>query len=203
MQEILAGFNSNVPTWELANFGVGMMGYSRAKDRLVMWGRTRESVEAMPVGQVLALYSSRCSQEIVDREEQLYYVPFSMRNRFEVPRELLQIGQEFEDLLVPSQVLQSTSAAVGAEVRLAREFAALRLIEALRMHAAQHEGKLPTTLEKITCVPVPENPATDKPFVYDVQGTTATLVLPESDGVSPINIRYEIRIVDKEQGPGK
>jgi hypothetical protein len=80
---------------------------------------------------------------------------------------------------------------------LERDIAALRVIEALRMYAAAHDGQLPKALDEITAVPVPPNPATGKPFVYRLNGTTAVVELPQSDGFHSPNRRFEIQIAAK------
>ena len=45
---------------------------------------------------------------------------------------------------------------------LDRHVATFRVIEALRLHAAAHDGRLPESLDEITEVSVPEDPATDR-----------------------------------------
>ena len=52
---------------------------------------------------------------------------------------------------------------------------ALMVVEALRMHAWENAGRLPASLDEITVVPVPENPATGEPFPYHLDGDTASL----------------------------
>jgi hypothetical protein len=74
----------------------------------------------------------------------------------------------------------------------------LRVIEALRMYAADHDGALPAKLADIEEVPVPTNPATGKPFVYRLDGAKAILELPPSDQVNGSNCRYEIQIAAKK-----
>src|SRR5437773_900928 len=51
-------------------------------------------------------------------------------------------------------------------------------VEALRIYAAAHEGKLPDKLDEITEVPVPFDPGTGKPFEYSRAYDTATLTGP-------------------------
>jgi hypothetical protein len=53
--------------------------------------------------------------------------------------------------------------------------AADRVIEAIRMYAAQNGGKLPQSLSEITVVPVPVHPRFGTPFPYKLAGGTATL----------------------------
>lgn len=75
------------------------------------------------------------------------------------------------------------------------------------MFASDHDGKLPKTLNEITAVPVPNNPATGKAFKYRLNGETAVLDLPRSDQVeagtgfgraATTNIRFEIQIAAKK-----
>ena len=72
--------------------------------------------------------------------------------------------------------------ALAAEVRLQSTLAATQTIEALRMHAAANGGQLPKSLDDVTIVPVPLNPATDKPFRYDFTDGLATPPLPAPAG---------------------
>ena len=55
---------------------------------------------------------------------------------------------------------------VKAQLRLDRDMAAFRVVEALRIHAAAHSGILPGSLDQLTEVPVPDDPATGEPFIY-------------------------------------
>lgn len=61
---------------------------------------------------------------------------------------------------------------------LERKIALLRVIEAVRHHAAKNQGKLPMELSQIKGVPVPLDPLTDQPFVWKVEGNQATLSPP-------------------------
>lgn len=76
-----------------------------------------------------------------------------------------------------------------AQARLDQRIALLRCVEALRMYAAEHDGKLPSKLDDIR-VPLPVDPATGKPFTYKVDGKTAHLH-GEPLGVE---VRYEVTI---------
>src|SRR5947207_14017496 len=62
---------------------------------------------------------------------------------------------------------------------------ALRVVEAIRLYAAAHDGKLPTALADVTEVPVPDDPATGKPFAYAARGDSATLTAPPLDRLKP------------------
>jgi hypothetical protein len=61
-----------------------------------------------------------------------------------------------------------------AQGRLEQRIALLRHVEALRLFAANHEGKLPQTLSDVA-VPLPPDPFTGKAFEYKADGMTAQL----------------------------
>ena len=62
-----------------------------------------------------------------------------------------------------------------AEVRSQRDIAVLRMIEALRIYGADHDGRLPETLADMTDVPLPIDPMTGKPFGYRREGEVALI----------------------------
>jgi hypothetical protein len=187
------------PAAEMSAMALGLAGYSHAKQRLIDWGYEPEKVEAMAVGQVLSLYSTRTYQIAADAMEKAWYVPLEDAATWErMAEEYLDEnkfgrGENREVLPVATLLLPAVRAARSAGVRLEREMAALQVIEALRMHAARNDGKWPQRLGDVTCVPVPENPATGQPFMYELEGETAILTLPKSDGVN-VKRRYELTI---------
>jgi hypothetical protein len=189
---------------DLSAAGFALVGYSHAKDRLIADGMDREKVEAMSVGQVMAIYSERIYRQSADGFESLWYVPFwdvgdrarALQKQLEASRPL-GAGVDREVLPIATSLLPAIQQARAAQVRLDREIAALTVIEALRMYAAEHDGNLPMSLDKVTRVPLPLNPATGKPFAYHVEGATAVLELPPSDGIPGINRRYEITMASK------
>jgi hypothetical protein len=184
---------------ELAPMALGLAGYSHAKQRLVDWGYQPEKVEAMPVGQVLSLYSTRTYQVVANAMERAWHVPLEDAGSWErmadeyLDENRFGRGENRELLPVASMLLPAVSAVRSAGARLERDFAALQVIEALRMHAARNDGKWPQRLSDVTCVPVPDNPATGEPFMYELEGGTAILTLPKSDGFH-IRRRYELTI---------
>ena len=94
-------------------------------------------------------------------------------------------------------LLPATQAIRRAQYRVERDVAALRVIEALRMYAASHAGRLPASLDQIIAVPVPLNPATGQPFAYRLDGQTAILELPESEGFPSYGRRFEIEVASQ------
>jgi hypothetical protein len=54
-----------------------------------------------------------------------------------------------------------------------RPIALFRVVEALRMYAADHQGELPTSLDKIDAVPIPVDPMSGKRFLYHIDANGA------------------------------
>jgi hypothetical protein len=80
-----------------------------------------------------------------------------------------------------------------AEVRLDSRIAALRVVEAVRMHAAAHGGALPATLDDVKLVPIPHDPVTGVPFEYHRDGAAA-LLSGGRPGSPPLAISYRITV---------
>jgi hypothetical protein len=195
--------SDDVPAGIVAT-GIALLGYPHAKSQLIAQGMDRKKVEKMAVGQVMAIYTEQHYQRLADDFEKIWYMPYqeSRARNEEIERELgganLLSGSANRELVpMVSLMMPAMQAARSADIRLQRELASLRVIEALRMYAASHEGKLPPSLNDIKQVPVPLNPATGKEFLYHLDGATGILELPPSDGISGSNRRFEIQIANK------
>ncbi len=84
----------------------------------------------------------------------------------------------------------------NSQARLDQRLALLRTVEALRLHAAAHDGKLPEKLADIS-VPLPVDPITGKSFFYNKEGDKAILhgTPPRDEEKNPsFNLRYEVTI---------
>jgi hypothetical protein len=202
----MQGGKSGIPKLDRAKAGIaatglGLIGYTPAKERLVALGFDRGRIEKMAVGQVLAIYTEQVYRRFTEEYEKLWYMPFADAKRVSDKLDAKLRNANFiygsdedrELLPIVSMLMPSIHAVRGAQVRLDRDVASLRVIEALRMYAAEHIGKLPKSLDEITTVPVPRNPATGKPFEYRVNSKTAVLDLPPSDGLN-VSRRFEIQI---------
>jgi hypothetical protein len=77
--------------------------------------------------------------------------------------------------------------------RLSRDLAALQCIEALRLHAAAHEGRLPADLSQVTKWTIPNDPLAEQTFDYTCTDGTAILSSPPPKGGSAKEaLRYEL-----------
>ncbi len=184
----------------IAGAGLSMLVYPDAKQRLIQSGMDAEYVEKIPVGQVVLIDAAREYQRIADEAEKWLYIPYPLAKKqmrrtedeLSGKRNQLQggLGPIIADILLPP-----TPFARRVQIRLEWKMAALRVIEALRMHAAE-TGKFPKSLDEIEVVPVPLNPITTKPYLYHLDGQTAVLELPFSDGMPGVAYRYEITLAE-------
>lgn len=159
-------------------------------------GMTAANVEAMPPAQVLLLHMWHLYHETRDDIFKGSYLPFPQS--LKVNREAEQRLKSLPDLeaaRLPREFLPAPPKIQLAKVRLDRKLAALRAIEALRMHAAAQGGQLPDKLNEVTIVPVPNDPATGRPFEYQREGQTATLIsrIP-GEKLETTGLRYRISI---------
>ena len=194
----LQGLDGGTPEFsgwqaELAAAAVVAKLYPIAKDELIASGMDRQRIEAMPVGQVVAIHTARATDYVFQEFSKLSLLPYDeamrrspqMRDRL-IKEGYLGPGIRGAGLPIAALLLPAVEGVRHAEVRIARNFAALQAIEALRMHAAS-TGGLPNSLADVTIVPVPVNPATKEPFPYqfDATSATATLEVPASPGQQP------------------
>ena len=87
-----------------------------------------------------------------------------------------------------------------AYIRIGRRLAGLQAVEAVRLHLAANQGRLPKLLSEITIVAVPEDAQTGKPFEYAVAGDGFTLSAPATDGQTPHagnSFRYHVQVRKK------
>jgi hypothetical protein len=161
-----------------------------ARRRLVEYGLPEERLARFPSDQVFLLDQKREYEVRRDEVMKLMNLPTwqieSLRDKVEPAKEMALF-----DFLVPA--LYKVRRAQG---RLEQRIALLRHVEALRMYAAEHAGKLPEKLADIS-VPLPVDPFTGKPFRYELDGLTARVrgTPPKGMETEPgFNVRYEITI---------
>lgn len=174
--------------------GLSLVAYPAAKQRLIDSGMAAADIEAMPVGQVIAIDAAREFRRIADEMEKWLYVPFAQVRA--IDSDDFRGGGPLDGNFAKAAaqvMLPALESVRSAEVRVMWQLNALQTIEALRMHAAK-TGKLPASLDEITAVPLPQNPATGKHYQYRLDGETAILELPSSDGFSGMAWRFEIKL---------
>ena len=176
--------------------GIAMAAYPDAKQRLLTAGMSVEEVDQMSVGQLLLIDTAREHRRVADAIEKWWYVSFAEADtrRYEIEEiwkhedSPMNLGKITANLLLPA-----AQAARNAQERVVWKRKALQVIEAVRMHAAE-TGELPKKLSQIQVVPVPLNPVTKNPYQYSLNGKTAILELPHTDGIRSVAYRYEITL---------
>jgi hypothetical protein len=142
-------------------------GLDAARRRLVDAGASRESMDQLPPMQVVLLDERRAFGLLRDERLKLLGVPVWRLDGLSEDEATSRDGL-LSDLLPDVAKLRRTQGALEQEVAL------LRHVEALRMYAAGHDGKLPSALSDIP-VPMPVDPITGRPFEYAAEGQAAHL----------------------------
>lgn len=164
-----------------------------ARARLVEYGLAERLVARFPADQVILLDERRRYE--VNRDEEMKLMPLPtwefVARAVRPTRDRKMAEPSLFDLFLPA--IYKVRLAQG---RLEQRFALLRVVEALRLFAADHGGAWPTKLEDVT-VPLPPDPFTGKPFRYAVDGGTAHVrgtPPPGEEANAAYNIHYELTI---------
>ena len=199
-----------VPPTELDKVGQAfflVQGRGEARRGLLARGKwTAEQLDAMPPFQVLGLYAYLEYREYQEEMVKWVHAPNGLHHPgFQKASEKYAQAVGRLDRLFFRGVLgrlyslgdsigASYRKVYGSAARTDRRFAALEYVEALRMYAAQN-GKWPDAAADVTEVPLPSDPATGKPFEYQVRENKAVVTAPsitpgKSDGVDAVS--YEV-----------
>jgi hypothetical protein len=187
--------------------GQALRTYTQAKQDLIAAGYDAAKIEQMPVGQVLAIDEVRLCRYIASESLKWSFLPYpeGWRRQKQAESDLIRSGYlnppptSREVIPINALLLPATTSGIEAMIRRDISIAADRVIEAIRMHAALHGGKLPRSLSEITVVPVPDHPRFGTPFPYTLEGdkailearrmTEAPAPLQEGDYIFEISIR--------------
>lgn len=169
-----------------------------AQRALIASGLPKEKVDAMPVYQVATIYSVHKYHSLFDEAAKCYSLPYPQAIECidaTIARAKDPSREDSEIIPITGQTLQALRATRGAIARCDRQVALLRIVEALRLHAAGHEGKLPEKLADITEAPTPDDPVTGKPFEYHSAGDRASITGPKAGGWE---VNFEITMAKAE-----
>jgi hypothetical protein len=198
----MLGGDQQDPGWWLSKtmmIAGAMKLYPQAKARLIKQGHPAETVEAWPPLHVILLDQHQQFRAVRDRIFKWTYVPYTQARHGlkQADQEMSQLYQRDAAAMAnPFLIfLPATQRINFLDARLAREIAMLRCVEAIRMYAADHDGKLPRSLAEISAVPVPSDPLNGGSFHYELTGGKAVLesAIPP-DGGPRDGLRYEITL---------
>jgi len=164
---------------------------SAARRRLVECGLPEERVAQFPADQVLLLDEERAYEVRRDDLMKLMNLPTW---QIEALSDQAKATKALETALFPLE--PAIHKVIRAQARLEQRIALLRHVEALRLYAAAHDGKLPTKLADFP-VPLPDDPFTGKPFRYEVTGNTAHFrgsPPPGEENTPVFNLHYEVTV---------
>ncbi|MCE9556584.1 MAG: hypothetical protein K8T91_24810 [Planctomycetes bacterium] len=164
--------------------------YPTARAGLLNFGYDKAKVEAMAKPQVVLVYEGETLERACDEMESLLLLPHGealrRRSRLQTPAK--------DSLIYPllNSMVNDWGSIARSSLKLPRRLAGVCHIEAIRMYAAAHEGKLPAQLADIKEVPLPLNPFTGKPFEYRLEGDVAVLTATGADGVPELVYRLKL-----------
>ena len=155
------------------------------KGRLGTWKSLHED-------QVILMYFGGNYRDLYDEIYKAAYLPFPQAEEFyrRGHERLYVVKQGPLDLF--ARLIANIEAGHRSEVMLDRKVAALRVVEALRLHA-DDAGELPKSLDEVKVVPIPGDPYSGKPFDYSLKGDTATVEGSNSKGAFGLTYQITLR----------
>ena len=192
------GGEGDLPFKGLLPLGWVMMHYSDAKQFLARRGFSQQRIEEMPAAQAVLIYQKQEYQELLDNIYKWLALPYHQAQpHLEAGWQRFHKHQRAKGakMNVFSTFMPALSRISFLLVRLDRKIALLRTIEAVRMFAAGHSGRLPGSLADITAVPIPADPVTGEAFLYKrTNARKARLEAPVSPAESRKRPVYELTI---------
>jgi hypothetical protein len=175
---------------------LALVAVPRAKAELIAAGYSQKDVEAMPPSQIIVLHAVETHDRIRDEQQKWSRLPYWQAQEGLAAFERdLESAKKRELIPLASPYLPNVQLAMFGIARTERQLAALRCIEALRLYAAAHAGKLPASLGDIKQAPIPTNPVTGRAFPYHLEGETAVLDADGGpDGVEYAQTQYRITV---------
>jgi hypothetical protein len=186
-------------------FGAAVMAakiYPVAKKYLMQRGRTPEQVDALPVVQVALMYALVQFDKHFDNFYKWHNLPFwEMKPGMDKAMQQLKLSKSkvmtTGGIPIAELFMPAVERVFLTRARFDRRIAALRCVEAIRLYAAAHQGKLPESLSDIKDVPIPIDPVTGKSFEYRVEKGKAILIgrWPQGQPATDLNtLRYELTL---------
>ncbi|MBI2805086.1 MAG: hypothetical protein HYX68_08910 [Planctomycetes bacterium] len=158
--------------------------------RLVERGLADDVVKSFPATQVLLLDDKMAYEERRDNALKGLLLPY-----WQV-QALGDANPAKDDSLLLSRIVPFFGKVRQSQARTEQSFALLRCVEALRLHAAEHNGKFPAKLAEVK-LPLPVDPISGQPFGYRLEARTAILRGAAPRGLEKVafyNIRYDVTL---------
>lgn len=187
MLSLAGGVRKSAAAWYKARSG-DAAAVRAAKERLVKAGHNPADLDKLPALQVVMMDDLHRYEVFRDDLAKWTNAPYR------------QLPPELATAKTPEGIFTELAPS-GIKVFLARDriqqrVALLQAVEAVRAYAAENGGKLPPTLAA-TKLPVPVDPFTGKPVVYEVKDGTAVIrgTPPANMNDVPVyNLVYEVTV---------
>jgi hypothetical protein len=155
------------------------------RGRLGTWNSMHED-------QAILMYFGGNYRDLYDEVYKASYLPFPRAEEFyrHGHERLYAVKQGPLDLF--ARLIANIEAGHRSEAMLDRKVAALRVVEALRLHAGI-AGELPKSLDDVKIVPIPADPVSGKSFEYSVTGDMATIEGAMPKGALGLTYRITLR----------
>lgn len=176
------------------DFG-GVVTYPIARQWMLDQGRTEEEIDKMSPAKVIGLWSVYRYEIHRDNALKVIMLPYWQMKQRE--KELEGAWAQSEpDKLTPlgrmvNMLFPATGGYMNALARSRQTREVLRIVEALRIYAAENDGKLPEKLERIQSVPIPPvDPFSGEAFKYRLEDGNAVIDSNAGYGI----IRHVVKI---------
>lgn len=193
VQTLLAG-QEEIPRFAKEGFPTTVL--PDAREHWHSRGLTDKQIDAMPVNQANLAYGLDVHDQHWGEIAKWFSLPYwqgqpGLQRAEKRLREALRGGKaELFTWFLPDLGKAYTQQAV-----LQQDFAAVQTIEAIRMYAATHDGRLPASLAELTDPPAPITPITGKTIEYKVKGNTFELNAPApEDWDASRGVRYIVTL---------
>lgn len=138
-----------------------------ARHRLVDAGQARDLIDRFSPLQVILLDEKRDYEVRRGERAKLMNLPlWQIEDR--------ETGEEPDRDRFLAELLPGIITLRRTQAALEQQIALLRHVEAIRLHAAAHDGQPPARLSDVA-VPLPDDPVTGRPFAYSTEGATTHL----------------------------
>jgi hypothetical protein len=173
----------------------------KAKAHFRGLGHSDDELDALPVTQLALMYLLVEWDRTFDGLYRWHNVPYWQARagiKRAVDQRTLDLRAHPEAMLLVAHFTPAHEGLLFQKARLERRLAALTCVEALRLHAAAHDGALPEALGRIGAVPLPIDPMTGRPFEYSLSDQEARLYAPPLPGEAETErnvVHYQISVV--------
>ena len=166
-----------------------------ARKEMLGRGWSEAKLDELSTSQMLLIHTMRTYEESHDELFKAARLPYhEAAASIERASKDLAAARQREALPLASTLLPAFNRVFATVARTQQHIDLLRCVEAVRLYAAKHDGRLPARLEEISEVPLPIDPVSGKPFVYKVEGDVATLEGAAAEASGKARRVYRLRI---------